>query len=53
MITDAGAYLDVATVEKGLIRMTSWNCFGLIFISNQTRIVMYFALAALAVIFGV
>lgn len=47
-----GQYLEIASAEKQRIRKTAWNGFGLTYISNQTRTVLYFVLAILAVLFG-
>lgn len=48
-----GEYLDTASNEKERTRKTPWSGFGLTFISNETRTVLYFMLAILAIIFGV
>lgn len=52
MSSSVGSYLDVASDKKGRIRKTSRHCLGVTFISNQTRTVLSFALAILAVTFG-
>lgn len=48
-----GEYLDIASNEKESIRKTAWSGFGLTFISNETRTVLYFMLAIVAIVFGV
>lgn len=53
MSNRVGEYLDIASNEKECIRKTLWSGFGLTFISNETRTVLYFMLAILAIIFGV
>lgn len=53
MSNRVGEYLDIASNEKESVRNTPWSGFGLTFISNETRTVLYFILAILAIIFGV